>query len=357
MTPKHHSHDEQPDDDFGCCGGHGHDCCDDKDDGCCDDHDGCCDEAPHSVRARQLEVLERVLNRKVREGQFASAEEGMRHFEALLAEKDLEEVLASLDLTPEEKSLLLVAKVGLAESDEEAAQLLDEALAIDPNNLDAQVLRLSGQPTEEEVRRLREIVRGAEEQLGKEYFDVRRGKFFADPETRPYMRARHAFAVALAATKDFPAAIAEAEGMLELCPQDHLGVRDYLAGYYLASDQPEKALQLMDERYGADDGAVFQYARMMAHYRLGDENAAEEALSAAIEANAFVYPVLLGMLNPDEFAEDMTPGTPGEALYVIGTLYDAMLRNESAMEWGAAHWVERMKALQKHERESDDQPF
>ncbi|MGB9691410.1 MAG: tetratricopeptide repeat protein [Candidatus Sumerlaeaceae bacterium] len=347
MTPKHHSHDEQPDEsDFGCCGGHGHDCC-----GGHHDHEE--GDMPYSVRARQLEILERVLNRMVREGKFANAEEGSRRFEALLAERGADDVFNELELTPQEKSLLLVAQVGLAQTDEEAESLLREALEIDPHNLDAQVLLIGADTPANEARRLREIVRNAEANLGPAYFETKRGEFYVDPETRPYLRARQALMVALGAMKDYDGAIAEAEGMLELCPQDHIGVRDYLAGYYLAAEQTDKALALMDERYEADDGPVFQYARMIAHHRLGHEDEALEVLDSALEANPYVIPILLGVLNAEEIAEDMSPGTPGQALYVIGTLYDAMLRNEPAMEWAAGQWVERVRAHHEHGQETE----
>lgn len=346
MTPKHHSHDEQPDDmHFGCCGGHGHDCC--------DDHDA--DDVPYSVRARQLEILERVLNRMVREGKFANAEEGSQYLEALLAEKGPDEVFNQLDLTPEEESLLLVAEVGTAETDEQAESLLRRALEIDPHNLDAQVLLIGAESPQEEVKRLRTIVRDAEAHLGEAYFTSKRGQFYTDPETRPYLRARQALMVALGAAKDFDGAVSEAEGLLELCPLDHLGVRDYLAGYYLAADRTDKALDLMNERYGADDGAVFQYGRMIAYHRLGNEDEALDALEGAFEANPYVIPILLGVLNAEEIAEDMSPGSPGQALYVIGTLYDAMLQNEPAMEWAATHWVERMRAQRQEEETEDDE--
>ncbi|MCX7625458.1 MAG: hypothetical protein N2Z21_04530 [Candidatus Sumerlaeaceae bacterium] len=346
MTSKHHSHDEQPEDmHFGCCGG--------QDDGCCEnDHT---DDVPYSVRARQLEILERVLNRMVRQGKFADAEEGSRYFESLLAEKGPDGVFSQLELTPEEESLLLVAEVGNAETDEQAESLLRRALEIDPRNLDAQVLLIGAESPQEEVKRLRTIVREAEAYLGDSYFAAKRGQFYTDPETRPYLRARQALMVALGAAKDFDGAVSEAEGLLDLCPLDHLGVRDYLAGYYLAADQTDKALNLMNERYGADDGAVFQYGRMIAYHRLGNEDEALDALDSAFEANPYVIPILLGVLNAEEIAEDMNPGTPGQALYVIGTLYDAMLRNEPAMEWAATQWVERMRAQHQEEETEDDE--
>lgn len=341
MTSKHF-HDE-PDDasHSDCCGGHGHDCC--------GGHDDCDDDVPYAVRARKLELLERILDRMVREGKFATPEEGMRFLENLMAEKGPDEVFAQLELTPEEESLLLVAEVGLAESDEEAESLLRRALEIDPTNLEAQVLLVSADTADQEAERLRHIVREAETRMGSEYFASKRGQFFTDPETRPYMRARQALMVALGAAKQFDAAIQEAEAMLELCPQDHLGVRDHLVGYYLANDRADTALALMDERYSADDGAVFQYARMIAHHRLGHSQQAAQALGDALEANPYVLPVLLGMLNAEEIAEDMTPGTPGQALYVIGALYDAMLRNEPAMEWAAGQWVQMMRSHQHGE--------
>jgi len=361
LTPKNHSHDEQPDDDFGCCGGHGDDCSGghhhDHGDDCCGghhhDHDD--DEVPHSVRARQLEILERVLARMVREGKFPNADTASNYIESLLAEKEPEEVFQELELTPEEESLLLVAEVGLVETDEEAESLLRRALEIDPHNIDAQVLLLSATKPEEEAQHLRQIVRDAEEHLGPDFFTTRRGQFYVDPETRPYLRARQALMVALGAAKDFGAAIEEGEGLLELVPEDPLGVADYLAGYYLAADQPEQALDLMDNRFAGEEGPVFQYARMIAHHRLGHSDEAEEALEEALQANPFVFPILLGVLNAEEIAEEMSPGTPGQGLYVIGALYDAMLRHEAAMEWGASQWVERMRARQEGIEDEDDE--
>jgi tetratricopeptide (TPR) repeat protein len=344
LTPRHNHYDEH-DEHSHCCGGHDEDCCG-------GDHE---DDTPYSVRARQLEILERVLNRMVKEGNFATAEEGSQHIESLLAQMPPEEVFLQLDLTPEEKSLLLVAEVARAESQEQAEKLLHKALEIDPNNIDAQVLLLEADDPATEAIHLEKIVRKAEETLGPDFFVAKQGQFYSDPETRPYLRARQALMVALGTAKNYDGAIKEAEGILDLCPQDHLGVRDYLAGYYLASSQYDKALDLLDKRYEADDGAVFQYARMMVHHKLGHETDAEEALEAALEANPYVLPVLLGVLNAEELAEDMTPGSPGQALYVIGALYDAMLENEPAMEWAANRWVERMRAMHTYGEDSEEE--
>jgi len=358
LTPRKRYHDDEHEHHGGCCGGRDEDCCDadDSDESGCDDpghsHEGCCggphdacDEGgpPPGAQMRELEVLQRAIGRLLAEKQFDSAEEANAFVSSLIADKSAEEIFAGLDLTPEEESLLLVAQAIKANNDEEALELLERALELDPTNLDAQIALINAESPEDEAAQLRKIVRDAENRLGEAFFASHRGDFYTDPVTRPYMRARQMLMTALGQTGDIEGAIAEAEGLLDLCPNDNLGVREFLAGYYLTSDRAEDALTLMDGRYPKDHSAVFEYARMLANYKVGREDAAKESLTNALERNPYVLPLLFGLMRPEEVADTSAPGTPGEAMFVIGVLYDALVANQSALEWAVGKWQEIME--------------
>jgi len=122
-----------------------------------------------------------------------------------------------------------------ADCDEEF-ELLTKAVELDSRNVDAWLGLMRFVPLDgnEEIEFLRRLVALGEKNLGKKLFRECKGIFWGLLETRPYMRARSRLAFRLMEARRLEESVTEHEGMLELCPNDNLGVRYGLMALYLA---------------------------------------------------------------------------------------------------------------------------
>ena len=89
-----------------------------------------------------------------------------------------------------------------ATSDAREAQLMAQALELNPRNVDALLytLDIAGLEPEEEIQALRQIVASGEQDLADK-FKESTGHFWGVIETRPYMRARQRLAESLNGAK------------------------------------------------------------------------------------------------------------------------------------------------------------
>jgi hypothetical protein len=197
------------------------------------------------------------------------------------------------DGDPIEQAEELVFDALEADTDEEARRLTEAALKLDPDCVDALTLiaQLADSPMKS-VSKLRAAVEAGESRLGKDFFEENKGYFWGLIETRPYMRARQQLAASLLITgKPFEAA-EHYSALLELCPNDNLGVRFELLSLYLTTDQMEKALGLV-EKYPKERSAFFHWASVLIYFSLRRFEDAKRALKAARRANRHVEEWLL----------------------------------------------------------------
>src|SRR4051812_20510231 len=135
----------------------------------------------------------------------------------------------------------LVYEAMTAEFAEDEAQMVDPALELDPENIDALLMSLRRKKlgAEAEAAELRRIVALAEKQLGAETFTEGARMFWGLVETRPYMRTRAALGDVLWRASRFDEAVAEWEGMLKLNPNDNQAFRYRLMTAYLVLSRPD----------------------------------------------------------------------------------------------------------------------
>jgi tetratricopeptide (TPR) repeat protein len=162
--------------------------------------------------------------------------------------------------------------------------LATEALALDGHSV--QALRLmagfNARSRQEYTENLRKAVAVGESSLGKKFFKENRGHFWGIIETRPYLRARFNLAHSFWKLDQIEAATEHLEAMLELNPNDNLGVRDLLIGCYLALRRLEGARRLLKE-YEEDISALF--ARVLERYLASELPPAGRALRNARKTN------------------------------------------------------------------------
>ncbi|HET7628678.1 MAG TPA: SEC-C metal-binding domain-containing protein, partial [Bacillales bacterium] len=169
---------------------------------------------------RQLEEFSEAM----RDKEFES-EEDMERFIREYMQQPLEDRRLE-KVTEKRKAEDLVDEAWGTGNPKERAALAKEALSLDKDNVDAYVLLADGTGSlESRLAYYQKGVQTGERKLGKKFFEENSGHFWGLIETRPYMRAKQAYAETLAALGKTEQAIEEYEEVLELNPNDNQGVR------------------------------------------------------------------------------------------------------------------------------------
>ena len=187
--------------------------------------------------------------------------------------------------------------------------------------------------------------------IGAERFESLRGAFWKDLETRPYMQARLGLAEALIDMNRHAEAVAHYRALLELDPNDSLGVRYILLAHLLRDGANDEAGRLLAD-YEDDTQALWPFGRLLWRYRTeGDAESTREAFAAAVGANPHVVKYLLDPdAMPDPDAESFELGSREEAAYVADALVDAFESTEGALEWLAAQATRRRRSKARPSR-------
>ncbi len=124
-----------------------------------------------------------------------------------------------------------------ASSKRQALTLAKQALAIDPDCVDALVIlaQATTRSVEKLIEGMEAAVAAGERSLGAQYFEENKGHFWGLIETRPYMRARSVLAHLLLEKEQTDKAIAHFEAMIALNSNDNQGLRYVLLGCYYYS--------------------------------------------------------------------------------------------------------------------------
>jgi tetratricopeptide (TPR) repeat protein len=215
--------------------------------------------------------------------------------------------------------------------------LIFKALELDPANTDCllQVLAAFDDTDPEGILFAQQIVKVAADRLGPELFEECKGVFWGLLETRPYMRARSELAQRLVKMRMLDEAIVEHEGMLELCPNDNLGIRYGLIGLYLQKDRIKDAARLLikfaDERQYS---AVMAWAYVLERFLNGKLDAATKALAVARKQNGHVEAYLKGHRKlPKNPAGSYSPGSREEAQMCAELQKPAWDAHPEAVKW------------------------
>ena len=173
------------------------------------------------------------------------------------------------------------------------------ALEIDPDALDGYLLLAEAQT--DDAERLAILTTGADR--GRKIWaeQMRRPAqawFWADTETRPFLRLVHHLALALWEMGDRNGAIREAKLLLRLNRNDNQGIRDLLAAWYPATGDWDALAKLL-HRYREDCTVSHHYSRWLLAFVRGDDTAA--ALADALEVNPHVPGFLADpKIKPDD---------------------------------------------------------
>ncbi len=236
----------------------------------------------------------------------------------------------------EAQDLAYEAMEAMSDGDaERAIDLATQAAKIDPTCIDAISLlaQAVSENRDELIANMTRVVDDGARALGPKFFAANRGDFWGLLETRPYMRARSLLANALKDAGRHDEAIGHYEEMLDLCPNDNLGLRYLLIGLYLRTGRLKDVARLF-KQYEDEGSATFAWARVLERFLVGDEPGAATALGEARKANPHVQAFLTGRKRrPRGDLGYYSPGEESEAIMCLDCLGEAWRRHAEAREW------------------------
>ncbi|MFP4105592.1 MAG: tetratricopeptide repeat protein [Phycisphaerae bacterium] len=250
-----------------------------------------------------------------------------------------EKMMLELDQTdksdPEYRAQMLYFAAMESGDPARVLKLLDEALGLDPDCVDALriTVEIGCESRDDLVEGMQNTVQIAEEKLGKEAFEDDRGHFWGVVRTRPYMRARSRLAKLLCESGRFDEAAGHFLELLELDPHDHIGSRYRLLEIYLQQSKIDDAHELLSA-YEDDPAATWQWGWILTVFLLGDEQGAADLLALAREDNPFVENYFTGRRQiPDHPSDSIRFGGEDEAQTTAFEIGAAWKAHPRAVQW------------------------
>ncbi len=255
-----------------------------------------------------MREVQRALDGK----NFGSLEEANTYLETLAGPGLKKAVREAEPLSAREQAQELAFDAMEAETEEQAREFAQRALALDADCVDALVTMasLDARSAKEAIAALGKAVEAGERSLGAEFFKENTGHFWGILETRPYMRARAELAGLHRSEGHVRKAIEHYEAVLNLNPNDNQGVRDELLGCYLECGDLDAAGRLL-KQYEDDSMANFAWGRVLERYLSRDLAGARRALEKARKCNCFVELYLSASKKLPEEMPDVQPWQRG----------------------------------------------
>lgn len=220
---------------------------------------------------------------------------------------------------------------------EEAVRLAKKALKLDPDCADAYVLL--AEMKARDIIEIRDLyqkgVEAGERSLGEDFFIENEGHFWGVTETRPYMRARLGLAETQWILGHRDDAIAHAQALLRLNPDDNQGVR-YALAHWLLQERRFEELEQLFHQYEDEISPDMTYTlALYTFYKEGDTPKSRKLLKEAMRWNKHVPDLLLLRRMPQQLPGDyITMGGEDEAVN-----YLSLGRADWQMIPGALEWL------------------
>ena len=214
-------------------------------------------------------------------------------------------------------------------------RLAREALQYDAECVDARhmVAEADCEDAEDLIDELREIAAIGARQLGRKFIAEHRGHLWEALEARPYLRVRYALMHACADEGRTREAIGEAQDLLALDGQDHLGVRYRLLGLFLEEGSAEKARRFF-RRWGRERTATFAWGLVLQLWLSEAGHELERALRRARRINRHAEAYLAGVRRTPKAKPDFVqPGAPDEAVACAQEIGRAWAAHPGTRAW------------------------
>ena len=196
----------------------------------------------------EMEKMMKQLNNFVKKHgeEYDSVEEAIDAFMKLSNEASAKgETFVTGEMTNAEKATEELEKLEFAASEREYAAILDRALKLDPDNLEARLYKLDPESLEF-IHELKKLEAHGKTVMQKQGLDDEEsiGRYWGIVETRTYLRIKALYADELQKRRMLTASVREYEDLLRLNEADNMGIRYILMGIYCQLEQMEKAKEL-----------------------------------------------------------------------------------------------------------------
>ena len=298
--------------------------------------------------SRETEKVFREFHRYTEGKKFESDEAFNEEFRKFIERCNEGEI--AFDQTPEEEALELMDLAYEAETEREALKYAKQALKKDANCLDARLLILETYPQEKRRKELEKVIRQEEKRLREEDFFSEDciGEFYMILETRPYMRARFAYAMLLQDMGKKRLAAGEYQEIIRLNENDNLGCRYSLMCLYALLEDVEKA-RALNKKYDDEESLHMLLPQAMLYYKVDDLKTARAFLKKAHRQNPYLLDFVKDGLEgfEDLIDEEMSlggyqQGSISEVVTVAVELRALVQETIGFFEW-AAKELERTK--------------
>jgi tetratricopeptide (TPR) repeat protein len=272
------------------------------------------------------------LQRLLASQHFQSEEEIHRFMEGLM-DKPIPSA-REMPKSPQAKALYLVEMAMNQEEMENALDLIEEALSLDPDCINA--YNFLGDVEEREHIATVFYEKGmliGRRLFGGDFLAQHKGHFWYIHETRPFMRSMSMYADCLYHTGRPDEAMAIQEELIELQPYDPMGIRDTLM-LYLAASGPVKKFKKYDKLFAEDTGTFLQLHRALFAFRQEGESAeASRLLRSALAQNKHLAKLMLSK-KPIVFAtSNFILGNESEAEYIAEKAREVWASVTGALDW------------------------
>ena len=239
-----------------------------------------------------------------------SMEQLNEHLRGLMEGGALDEALKAPD-SPKQQARMRAGQALRTNNLDESRRIAGEALAIDPECVDAQLAQVEfGEDAS--IPRYHEIIEIGRRELDPSLFEKQRGNFWGIHETRPFLRALQHLAVTCLWREQFEQATAACEEILDLNRQDNLGVREILLTLYLRERNRDKGAALI-ARFPHVESAAWNWGIFLYESLYGTETSRRAALADAMRVNSHAVMRVLGMEPVESLHVDAIAGSVEEA--------------------------------------------
>jgi len=221
---------------------------------------------------------------------------------------------------------------------EKIEALANEVLALDEDNLDAQMLLLSGYDLLRQKIEYEELISKEGERLeNDEGVILEIGEFYTIFETRPYLRLRANYCDVLRGLEMNRLAMQEAEEILMLDKNDNFGMRYFLYLLYAKLEERDRAEKL----YKKFEENLFEVNLPLSllYFKVGELTLARQYLEKTHGNNARFYSFLNDEIDLEKDLENIdsdnsyVPGTVDEFMYFLSHGGEVLYDNLPYLDW------------------------
>lgn len=276
----------------------------------------------------------RAMDRAMQGRQFKDEAE-MQAFMNSFVGANVDDLVASQEMSPEDRAMEWVDQAGEARTREQAVEWLRKALEADPGCCEAKIrlARLESRTSEEHIQRLEEAIASEEARLGPVFFKEERGHFWGMTESRPYMRACADRAWLLLELGRLVEAQKAFRALIQLNKHDNQGIRMILGPLCLRLGDL-KAYRVLRNKFKGVPDLELLWGDVLESFLLGDLDRAAEARGLAREGNGYLEAYLLGHRKlPKQLPVSYTWRSPEQAACAASHLIPAWAAHPKALEW------------------------